>query len=478
MRVILETSSDAATPRRTCLTAGQSLTIGRTEWAEWAIPDQRMSDVHFSLTLTSDTCQLNDLGSTNGTFLNEKKIAESLLRDGDTIRAGGTVFSVRIEGAPLQAPREDREDPAGNLPLMGSESQKAEPSSAAAPPPHTADVKRQLDQLGAVQHATLAIDRVALVVREGPSPIKRVLLRPGESVTWGRTEEADYTVALDCKMSSRHFAVECGLAACVLRDLGSTNGTFVNGQRVKSAALSDQDRITAGQSTFQITIEGRPETVPTRYAGDHSGPEIAHPAPQHGLAPDADLLPASSPIFSREVCDSGVVAVRGCQKLPAAAEVARLLSSKCPLYLVADLRRLGRPAPENSSGYDFLIDWVPKDAQERYSPLVFGNPDESLTLIQQCWGKDGLVAVFSQAERPKLLAHLRLLAGAFARPSILAPQLARAAPVYAANVLAETEGVLVEDQGPGGWMLLLRGDCWLLAVLSQLGFRQQPAAGV
>jgi hypothetical protein len=95
---------------------------------------------------------------------------------------------------------------------------------------------------------------------------------------------------------------------------------------------------------------------------------------------------------------------------------------------------------------------------------------EPLTWIHECWGKDALIAVFSRAEKPKLLGRLRLMAGAFSRPSVLAPQLLYAGPAYAANVLAEIDGVLLEDPKPGQWKLLMLPDSKLLASPGQLGF--------
>jgi len=58
----------------------------------------------------------------------------------------------------------------------------------------------------------------------------------------------------DPHMSSRHFAVVHSGGQYLIRDLGSTNGTFVNGQRIGTAVLKDGDRIQAGQSTFVVRL--------------------------------------------------------------------------------------------------------------------------------------------------------------------------------------------------------------------------------
>jgi pSer/pThr/pTyr-binding forkhead associated (FHA) protein len=43
-----------------------------------------------------------------------------------------------------------------------------------------------------------------------------------------------------------------------IRDLGSSNGTFVNGQRVKEARATTGDRLSVGPVTFEIYIAGAP----------------------------------------------------------------------------------------------------------------------------------------------------------------------------------------------------------------------------
>ena len=100
MRVILETSSDLVPQGRIALAAGQMLTIGRTEWADLAVPDPTMSSTHFSVTVTSNKCQLKDLGSMNGTFVNGLKVKSATLQDGDQITAGETAFKVVVEDGP------------------------------------------------------------------------------------------------------------------------------------------------------------------------------------------------------------------------------------------------------------------------------------------------------------------------------------------------------------------------------------------
>ena len=97
--------------------------------------------------------------------------------------------------------------------------------------------------------------RVVLEVQSGPAAGKKTWLRPGQRVAIGRTEASDCVSPHDGHISSRHFALECDSHACLVRDLGSSNGTFLNGQKVSEAVVQNGDQIVAGQTTFRVQIE-------------------------------------------------------------------------------------------------------------------------------------------------------------------------------------------------------------------------------
>jgi hypothetical protein len=64
----------------------------------------------------------------------------------------------------------------------------------------------------------------------------------------------------DPGLSRDHFALEAGTAAVVLRDLGSTNGTFVNGSRVERHVLAEGDSLRAGETSFRVRVSPRPQS--------------------------------------------------------------------------------------------------------------------------------------------------------------------------------------------------------------------------
>jgi len=73
-----------------------------------------------------------------------------------------------------------------------------------------------------------------------------------QTVTVGR-DESDHIVVDGPNISRRHFAIEQSQGQFVIRDQGSTNGTFVNGQQVTYATLKEGDTITIGELQFTFT---------------------------------------------------------------------------------------------------------------------------------------------------------------------------------------------------------------------------------
>jgi hypothetical protein len=114
---------------------------------------------------------------------------------------------------------------------------------------------------------------VILEAVSGPITGRRIEVRAGTILRIGRTAKSDYALSEDSYLSGQHFAIENDGLEGRARDLGSSNGTFVNGERVVSEnVLREGDSLTAGGSTFTIHIEAdapakdpapRVATIPT-----------------------------------------------------------------------------------------------------------------------------------------------------------------------------------------------------------------------
>jgi len=106
-----------------------------------------------------------------------------------------------------------------------------------------------------------------------------------EVTVLGRKHTVDLRVPIP-SVSREHFQIERTDDALVIRDLGSSNGTFVNNRRVQEVELSPGDVISVGQVHFTVVIDGEPDeiepikTVLSPAAGD------VEPTDEKPIAPD------------------------------------------------------------------------------------------------------------------------------------------------------------------------------------------------
>jgi pSer/pThr/pTyr-binding forkhead associated (FHA) protein len=99
------------------------------------------------------------------------------------------------------------------------------------------------------------VPRATLVIRNGGFEGTRFELAAGETVI-GRNPTTDITL-LDEGASREHAIVSFDedQGQWIIEDLQSTNGTKVNGKRVRSSALAPGDEILIGQTLFEFVSE-------------------------------------------------------------------------------------------------------------------------------------------------------------------------------------------------------------------------------
>jgi pSer/pThr/pTyr-binding forkhead associated (FHA) protein len=80
------------------LSTGRNV-IGRGTDADIRLPDTGVSRKHVDIVLEGGVATAEDLGSTNGTLVNGRRISRQPLSDGDVIRIGHSVLVYRQDGA-------------------------------------------------------------------------------------------------------------------------------------------------------------------------------------------------------------------------------------------------------------------------------------------------------------------------------------------------------------------------------------------
>jgi pSer/pThr/pTyr-binding forkhead associated (FHA) protein len=136
---------------------------------------------------------------------------------------------------------------------------------------------------------------VRLTVKKGPHEGREFEFEEHDTFIVGRSARAQFRLPLkDASLSRVHFMVEVNPPQCRLTDLGSTNGTKVNGRKISAADLADGDLIEAGQTVLlfsmtdeEVTTIAVRETKPSRSEAKTEGASEL-------FAPTVDYKPAAT----------------------------------------------------------------------------------------------------------------------------------------------------------------------------------------
>jgi pSer/pThr/pTyr-binding forkhead associated (FHA) protein len=187
------------------LHAGQSCTVGRDPECDIVITDSRVSQRHAVVRSVPNGWILEDAGSANGTFFGSSR-----------------VDSLQIITACLFRLGHPQDGPGVLCAVM-----HPEPGGMDVPTP------------GA---ASPSVDRPTVTMHRAPVRVLRI----------GRAPDNDLVLA-DTGISRYHAELrDPGGGTYEITDLQSRNGTFVNGERISSATVTEQDIIGIGRAAFRI----------------------------------------------------------------------------------------------------------------------------------------------------------------------------------------------------------------------------------
>ena len=193
--------------------------------------------------------------------------------------------------------------------------------------------------------------RVILEATAGPATGRKIQVPAGSILRVGRTARSDYALGEDSYLSGQHFAIEYDGTRCRIRDLGSSNGTFVNGDRITDCIVQEGDSVGAGGSTFIVHIDSsnspqapRVASAPTLKLPGPVGPGPAAPAPLRGRSEWSGFSHAQSVLLS--------VLYREGDSVYAVLDAVR--DSRIPAFLDASGEKHARVDEENPAS-PFLV---------------------------------------------------------------------------------------------------------------------------
>lgn len=284
------------------------LSLGRNEGKEWSIDgpqtfigrsesaqvplfgDPNVAPIHASITRQGPNFILTDNGSPTGTFVNGQRVGQAVLFSGAQIQIGGFVLQFLLKGhaAPQRGPEAyvgQAYPLGGQAPYAGGYPQ-GQPLGAAGPAqpqqmPYGQPTQMQQGPMQPTQMQPSAAQNqpaygqptqafaptpsaptvafqgqsprqsggFALVALDGPLLGQRFSVAGAMDV--GRECPA-IPMSFDAGASRRHATLVPAFNGIAVTDLGSTNGTFLNSQRVSQATAAPGDMLKLGSTTFRV----------------------------------------------------------------------------------------------------------------------------------------------------------------------------------------------------------------------------------
>ncbi|MGW3558420.1 FHA domain-containing protein [Streptomyces sp. NPDC000963] len=261
------------------LDPSRSYTVGRDPQGDLVIDDARVSWRHATISWGGRSWVIEDHGSTNGTFVRGQRIHQMEIGPGSAVHLGNANDGPRLNLAagaqaghqPQQPAQQQQQQPAARSVPAPQAAEQAEWVTHQAPhqapqhqPPHQAPPQQNWQQQPAQPqvphqqgpghgHPGAAAGASSAYSDRSPTTFHELSL--GRVMRIGRALENELVVS-DLQVSRNHAEFHATPdGRFEIRDLGSHNGTYVNGQPIPkggTALLGPQDIVGVGHSTFRI----------------------------------------------------------------------------------------------------------------------------------------------------------------------------------------------------------------------------------
>lgn len=251
--------------------------VGRSKDVGIVIDDDQISRRHAQLTPIAEGLEIEDLGSSNGTSLNGKREKKFIAADGDVIKFYVHQFTVSIPSQQKATPDVDATrmhvpENTDATRMHVPETEKAVPSEKTEKADDADRAWWETSDEGPVNTVLLqpsdinsnpatsnmmhfgVAENPRLLCATGPLAGKAFQLGEGRFVI-GREAECDIRIDNE-GISVKHAQIIHEGDTWKLVNLLSSNGTFLNGERVQSAYLNSGDEIRLGPVGFLFQLPG------------------------------------------------------------------------------------------------------------------------------------------------------------------------------------------------------------------------------
>lgn len=204
-----------------------SFTIGRSRKNDIVIDDLAISREHAKLSKAGDEILLEDQSSENGCFLNGLRIRRAAIQPEDEI----LIARYRLKLCPASA--------------------SAEPVAASAAP--APEIRQEMGTIFTPPKLSTPDGKAVLVLRTTPGG-EKIFTWDKPEMLIGRGSNCEISL-FEAQVARRHARLLREDDRYIVEDLGSTNGTQVNGKRISTHGLAPGDVIGIGTHEIVFRIE-------------------------------------------------------------------------------------------------------------------------------------------------------------------------------------------------------------------------------
>ncbi|EOT04650.1 ABC transporter ATPase [Streptomyces noursei PD-1] len=254
------------------LDPSRSYSVGRDPQGDMVLDDARVSWRHATLRWSGRSWLIEDHGSTNGTYVQGQRVQQLEIGPGTAVHLGNATDGPRLSLSAAAAPADAfSAQPAAAAPHQGWQAPPAQQQPPAQQgwqaPPQGQQPYVPPQQAAPAQQPAQPQQRAAEPAQGGDrSPTTFHRLDTGRVMRIGRALDNELVVS-DLQVSRHHAEFRATPdGRFEIRDLGSHNGTYVNGQPVPksgSAPVGPNDTVGVGHSTFRLVGDRLEEFVDT-----------------------------------------------------------------------------------------------------------------------------------------------------------------------------------------------------------------------
>lgn len=216
--------------------------IGRSIHNQIVIDNIAVSDLHARIVAKGGQFYIEDLNSTNGTFVNKKKISQCKLEIGDVISIGKheliffDLTDVAKSGKTSEPGISESVSGAAKTGIL-----------------ETSEFQEMIKENRQFQRPDMS---PLVILQFKGKQICKYLLKPNKVITIGRLDDNQITID-NSSVSGHHAQIVPMNDEFSIQDQGSSNGTFVNGKKIASQTLLDNDVISIGRHELIFNKKGK-----------------------------------------------------------------------------------------------------------------------------------------------------------------------------------------------------------------------------